>query len=83
MQNKKFKKTLKEKIEQNFKAFKLWRFINWKKNLILKKKSNKFCKEPKENIYLLLLCDFSKLIFPTLFEKDIEWKCIISHMSTP
>jgi hypothetical protein len=72
MQNKKIK-TKKEKIKKpKFKAFKLQRFINRKKNLNLKKQSNKFCKKPKENICLLPLCDFSKLIFSTLFEKDIK-----------
>jgi hypothetical protein len=41
-------------------------------NLNLKKQSNKFCKKPKENICLLPLCDLSKLIFSTLFEKDLK-----------
>jgi hypothetical protein len=40
-------------------------------------------KKPKEKIYFLPLCDFSKLIFSTIFEKNMEWNCIISHMFKP
>jgi len=58
MQNKKLKKTLKQKIEQNFKAFKLWRFINWKKNLILKKNQINFVKNQKK-IYISYFCVIS------------------------
>jgi hypothetical protein len=36
------------------------------------KKSNKFCKKPKEKVCFLPLCDLFKLIFSTFFEEDIE-----------
>jgi len=55
----------------NFKK-KTTKIYSLKKKLNLKKKSNKFCKKPKENICLLPLCNFSKVIFFTLFEKDIK-----------
>jgi len=45
--------------------------VNLDGNFIFKK-SNKFCKKPKQNMSFLPLCDLSKLKFSTLFEKDIK-----------
>jgi len=42
-----------------------------KKSLKLQKQLNKFCKNQKKRC-LLPLCDLSKLIFSTIFEKDVE-----------
>ncbi len=66
-----FFKTQEKNLKQNFKAFKQEIFFT-KKNLNLKKKSNKFCEKPKEKICFLPLCDFLKLFFFTFFEKNIE-----------
>ncbi len=44
-----FFKTQEKNLKQNFKAFKQEIFFT-KKNLNLKKKSNKFCEKPKEKI---------------------------------
>jgi hypothetical protein len=67
---KNLKKHKKKFRNQNFKLLN-YKDILTKKNLTLKKKSNKFCKNQKY-ICLLLLCDLSKLVFSTLFENNIE-----------
>ncbi len=62
-----------EKIQKpNFKSFKLQRFTNRKKTLILKNNQINFVKTQNKRFFLIPLCDFSKLIFSTLFEKDIK-----------
>jgi hypothetical protein len=76
------KTNIGKKLKPNFKTFKLQRFIHWKQTSILKKNQIIFIRNQKK-ICLLPLCDFFKLIFSTLFEKYIEWNCIISHMSQP
>jgi hypothetical protein len=72
MQNKKNKKNIGKNLGN--KIFKLLttNIYSPKKNLSFQKQSNKFCKKPKENIYLLPLCDLSKLIFSIFFEKNID-----------
>ncbi len=55
MQNKKIKKNIRNQIQKpNFKAFKLQRFIDRKKNLILKNNQTNFVKNQKK-IYVSYL----------------------------
>jgi len=84
MQNKKNKKKHRKKFRnQNLKVLNYKYLLTEREYLNLLKKSNKFCTKLKENICFLPLCDLPKLIFSTLFEEDIEFNCIISHMYKP
>jgi hypothetical protein len=63
MQNKKKFKNIRKILKPNFKNFKLQRFTDKKKTLILRKESNEFCKKPIKKKCLLPLCDLSKPFF--------------------